>query len=665
MGAHRISQKISGKMKWLGTYILGAASVCRLMGADPADVTFFEEKIRPILAEKCYKCHSDRAQKLKGDLKLDSRAAILKGGEEGPSVTVGKPNESLLIKAIRHEIPDLEMPPKEKLPAAVIKDFEQWVARGAVFPEGAKKVDVAWWDRVNDKRLLPKGKSIAEVVDHYVDAKLAANKVKPVDAADDYEFIRRTTLDLAGRIPTVPELEKFVADKAKDKRAKLVDHLMASESFLRHQAIEFNWLLMDKQDSKMANYLTTALKEGRSWDKIFREVILPNQADEKQRDAAVFIKERVKDTDVLTVEVSVKFFGINVSCARCHDHPEVPSWKQDHYYGMKSFFNRTFDNGDFFGEREYGQVSFTTTKGESKKAKLMFLSGSELKEPEAKDPDKKAKDAEKKRNEKFKKDKKPLPVPKFSRRAQLVDAGLKPGDDGFFARSIVNRLWHQMFGHGLVMPLDQLHGANSPSHPELLQWLARDLIEHDYDLRRTIRGLAQSKAYARASRWGDSQRPSPSYFAVAMPRAMTPHQYGASLAIAVQDPGDIAKQPTAEQAKRIAGWEKHGHGWASQFERPRELFQISVDEALYLSNNDRIRRELLAESGKLVGNLLKLKDRRERIEAAWLAALSRKPAKDELNAVEDYLTARDDRLAEAWKQIVWSLLTSAEMRFNH
>jgi len=630
-----------------------------------ADITFFEEKIRPILAEKCFKCHSERAQKLKGNLKLDSREGILKGGEEGPSITVGKPNESFLIKAIRHEIPDLEMPPKEKFPAAVIRDFERWITRGAVFPKGVVKVEQAWWDKFDLKKIAPNGKGIAEVVDFYVDAKLAADKVKPATAADDYEFARRATLDLAGRIPIVPELNAFIAEKSKTKRNELIDRLMKSDSFLRHQVVELNWLLMDKQDGKMGNYLTKALKDGRTWDQIFREVILADQTDKNMRDVAVFIKERVKDPDVLTVDVSVKFFGVNISCARCHDHPEVPSWKQDNYFGMKSFFNRTYDNGDYFGEREYGQVSFTTTRGESKQAKPIFLSGAEIQEPKTLEPDKKAKEEEKKRSEKFKKEKKPLPPPKYSRRAQLVKAGLKSGNNGYFARAIVNRIWHQMFGYGLVMPLDQMHGANTPSHPELLQWLARDLIEHDYDLRRTIRGLAQSNAYARTSRWSDSQRPAPSYFAAALPRALTPHQYGASLNIAVQNPGDVTKQKPEEQARRIAAWEKSGHGWASKFERPRELFQISVDEALYLSNNDRVRNELLNENGKLVGMILKLKGRQNRIETAWLAILSRKPTQAEIAAVEAYLGDRGDRLTDSWKQIVWSLLTSAEMRFNH
>jgi hypothetical protein len=633
---------------------------------NPVDITFFEENIRPVLAEKCYKCHSQRAQKLKGDLKLDSRPAILKGGSEGPAITVGEPDESLLIKAIRHSVEDFAMPPKEKLSGAVIRDFERWVARGAVFPETApRREEAAWWDRVDKTKLLTTDKSVEGAVDHYVDAKLAADGVTAVSAADDHEFIRRATLDLAGRIPTLPELETFAASEEKDKRRQLVDRLMASDSFLRQQVIELNWLLMDKQDGKMGEYLTAAIREGRSWDELFKAIILPDQDSETERAAAAFIKERVSDLDRLTVDVSVKFFGVNVSCARCHDHPEVPSWKQDHYYGMKSFFNRTFDNGDYFGERNYGQVSFKTTGGETRQAKPMFLTSGRIDEPETQEPDQKGKEEEKKRLEELKKEKKVPPAPGFSRRAQLVETGLNPGGDGFFSRAVVNQIWHRMFGHGLVMPLDQLHGANSPSHPDLLLWLARDLREHDYDLRRLICGLAVSKTYARASRWGDSQRPVPSYFAVALPRPMTPHQYGNALVIAAQDPAGLKALKPDEQSKRLEQLEERGHDWAKLFERPGELFQIGADEALYLSNNKRVLDDLLGEDGKLVGQLLKIEETGEQIETAWLTVLSREPVEAELREVKSYLDERQDRLPEAWRQVAWSLMTSAEMRFNH
>ena len=632
----------------------------------PTQVTFFEEKIRPVLASKCYKCHSERAQKVKGDLLLDSRAAILKGGEEGPSVTVGKPDESLLILALRHQ-DGLEMPPKEKLPVAVVADFTKWIAEGAYFPEGvASKTEKDWWELVDRNKILPSKELIERAVDHYVDAKLNADQVSPMAAADEYTFIRRITLDLAGRTPTAYEVRAYVESSEPDKKAKLVDRLLDSDSFERQQVAEMLWLLNAGNDDGMKEYLQNAASENRAWDRVFRDVILARGDDnDATKGVAGFYKQRIGDLDRLTNDVSVRFFGINVSCAQCHDHPEVSSWKQDHYYGMKSFFSRTFDNGGFVAEREYGFVKFKTTAGEEKHADLMFLSGEVIKEPEAPEPDNKAKEAEKKRLEQFKKDKKPVPPPEFSRREQLIHAGLKPGADGFFSRAIINRLWYRFLGYGLVMPLDQLHGANRPSHPELMEWLARDLVSHEYNLRRTIRGLVLSAAYARGSQWGDSQRPSASYFAVAQPRPLTPNQYGSALIFASIDPENFKPDTKPEDLrKRIEQYEKTGEGWGRNFQRPEDYFQVSVDEALYFSNNDRVQRDLLGKGGKLVGHLLKLEDRAARLETAYLNTLSRKPTAAEVKFLGDYLNARKDNEEGAWQQVVWSLMTCAEMRFN-
>jgi hypothetical protein len=667
----RIFPKMTGMLSRLFFLVpLAGGMIFNSTAADSpaAGVTLFEEKIRPVLAEKCFKCHSERARKVKGELKLDTRAALLKGGETGPAVVPGNLEKSLLITAIRHADEDLKMPDKEKLPATVIRDFERWVKAGAPFPEGgiAKEPVKPWWDLLDTAELLPSDRPIASAVDHYISAKLILDNIKPVTLADDFTFIRRVTLDLCGRIPTVPEIEAFASSKAKDKRVKLVDRLLSSSSFLRHQVVEFDWLLMDGQDKGMRKYLERAFAEGRSWGRIFREIVIARQADEETKGASAFIKERVKDIDRLTNDVSVRFFGVNISCAKCHDHPEVPTWTQDRYYGMKSFFNRTFDNGDFFGERAYGQVSFKTTKGETKQAKLMFLTGRVLDESAGKEPDKKAQDEEKKQVEKFKKEKKPLPPPIDSWRAKLIEAGLRPGEDAFFARAIVNRLWHRLHGHGLVMPLDQLHGQNTPSHPELLQWLARDLSGHDYDLRRTIRGLVLSQSYARGSRWGDSKRPAASYFAVAQPRVLSPHQYGAGLVIASQDPGGFNELKPGQLDQRLEQLERSGHGWAGQFERPGEFYLVNVDEALFLNNSEKVRNDLLnSTGGRLTKRLLETKDTRTQIQTAWLTILSRRPSENEVKEIDHYLSTRKDRLPEAWKQIVWALMTSAEMRFNH
>ena len=185
--------------------------------------------------------------------------------------------------------------------------------------------------------LLAPDRPIAEVVDHYIDEALRKEAIKPAPMADDATLIRRLTLDLAGRIPTAAESRAFVESTDPDKRARLVDRLMASPGFVRHQATELDTMLMAGSKGSLRDYLVKAVGENRPWDRIFRELMLPDQTDKAQKVAAEYLRQRVKDLDRLTADVSSTFFGVNISCAQCHDHPLVRDWKQDHFYGMKSF----------------------------------------------------------------------------------------------------------------------------------------------------------------------------------------------------------------------------------------------------------------------------------------------------------------------------------------
>ncbi|MFP6659386.1 MAG: DUF1549 domain-containing protein, partial [Pirellulales bacterium] len=302
--------------------------------------------------------------------------------------------------------------------------------------------------------LAPADKPIEEVVDHYVDAKFADAEVNPAQQADDANLMRRLMLDLAGRIPAAVEVREYLDSDDSDKRAKLIDRLMDSQEFADHMASQFDTMLMADTDGSVRDYLKIAFQENRNWDRMFRELLLPNQSDEMLKSAADFVKRRANDADKLTTDVSALFFGVNVSCAKCHDHPEVSDWSQDYFYGMKSFFNRTFENGGFIAERPFGLVKYTTTEGEERDARLMFLTGTVLDESEYKVPNP---DEQKKIDERFKqlaKKKQAPPEPEYSRRARLVEIALKPDQNAVFGRAIVNRLWHQFVGYGLVMPLD-------------------------------------------------------------------------------------------------------------------------------------------------------------------------------------------------------------------
>jgi hypothetical protein len=522
--------------------------------------------------------------------------------------------------------------------------------------------------------LLPCDRPIEEVVDHYIGKAQKAAKLDPAPVAADTTLVRRLMLDLVGRIPTAAEARNYVESSDPRKRVRLIDALMASPGFVRHQTTELDTLLMGGRKGSLRDYLARAVGENRPWDRIFRELMLPDQTDKNQAAAAEYLRRGVADLDRLTADVSSTFFGVNISCAQCHDHPLVPDWKQDHFYGMKSFLSRTFINGNdddksaFLGERASGTIKFTTTEDVEKKARLMFLTGKRIDEPAAKETSKGDKKKEKDSLERARKDKLPPPKPSFSARAKLVEVALQPGERDFFARAIVNRLWYRLFGHGLVMPLDQMHSANPSSQPELLDWLAADMAAHGYDLRRLIRGLVLSAAYARDSRWdGPGDPPRPSLFAVAPLRPLTPMQMAASLRLATVAPASLPSDVHSEAfQKQIQSLEEGSRWLAQSFATSGDSQQIGTTEALLFSNNERISRELLADRpDRLVGSLKQSATPADMIDRAVRNVLSRPVDQEEIPTFTAFVNQRTDRPDDAREQLVWVLLTSPEFRFNH
>lgn len=519
--------------------------------------------------------------------------------------------------------------------------------------------------------LPPADRPIEAVVDQAIDAKIAAEKVTPAAAADEATLIRRLTLDLVGRIPTVGETDAYVASADADKRAKLVDRLIASPAFDRFQAMQFDVMLngdlrQNGKSGSVRDYLTQAMKDRKPWDQIFRELMLPG-GDEKTKAAGEFLRARVQDADKMTNDVSVAFFGVNVSCAQCHDHPLVKDWKQDHFYGMKSFLARTYEAGGAVAERDAGLVKFKPTKGPERQAKLMFLTGvvveTDTLRELTKDEQKKEKEAADKKKDKTA----AAPArPKFSAREKLVEVALQPKEAEFFSRSIVNRIWHRFFGSGLVNPIDQMHSENPASHPELLTWLARDTAAHKYDLRRLIRGLVMSKAYSRDSRYTSESRPEDKFFAVAKLKPLTPQQLATSLKIATTDPKSYEGLKADEFEKRIEQAEQAGRGLAALIAQPTDNFQIGVAEALLFSNGDRVTKEFLTDGGgTLLGAAKAAKDPADAVKLLVRTAMARPATAAETTALTAYAAERKDRAAEAYKQILWALVTCPEFRFNH
>jgi len=530
---------------------------------------------------------------------------------------------------------------------------------------------VLWCAGVCAEELLPPDREIPMAVDHYIAQRLERDGVQPAVLLSDENTIRRLSLDLAGRIPTSAEVRAYIEDSSADKRVKLVDRLLAGPGYVYHQSNELHDLLIASvgDDNDYRTYLRNAVRENRSWEQMFRDMLLGDPSDEKSKPAAAFLVKRVKDLDTLTNDVSRLFFGVSINCAKCHDHPLVADWEQRHYYGFQSFFQRTYlTKKNTLAEKYSGRIKFKTTEGKELEAQFMFLTGSVVEEPQVEKTKEqlKAEDEEVKRQMKDAKAPPPKPVA-FSPRTQLVEHALKDNETHFFSNAIVNRVWARLLGRGLVQPLDQMHSENPPSHPQLMAWMARDLRNHNYDLRRLIRGIVLSDTYRRSSVWAAAERPAPELFAVGHARVLSPRQFALSMIIATRNPQRLpADMPAPDWAKRREQFENQSQGLAGQLERASEHFQVSVDEALYLSNNKQVQEDYLRlADDRLLGHLKAIPDRTAAVTAAYWNVLSRGPDDEELKACLEYLTRREDRLEAGLQQVVWALITSPEMRFNY
>jgi hypothetical protein len=346
--------------------------------ADDKGVEFFEKKVRPVLVEHCYRCHSKEFKKNRGGLRVDSRAALLAGGDTRPAVVPGKPEQSLLIEALSHK-GDVKMPPDKPLSAQAVADLTAWVKMGAPAPDG--KVEVAkgidwtearkFWSFKPVRR--PAAPSVKDAswasneIDRFILAKLEAEKLTPVGRADRRTLIRRVTFDLIGLPPTPEEIEAFVNDDSPNAYERLVERLLADqrygERWGRHWldvaryaedqahtfAVKLNTLAWRYRD-----WVIDALNEDMPYDRFVRMQIAADLSDDarvndkaalgyfglgavyyKNSNAAQVIAEELDDrVDTLTRG----FLGLTVSCARCHDHKFDPVPTQD-YYSLAGVFS--------------------------------------------------------------------------------------------------------------------------------------------------------------------------------------------------------------------------------------------------------------------------------------------------------------------------------------
>ncbi len=525
---------------------------------------------------------------------------------------------------------------------------------------------------------------LRQVIDEHISAGWKTRNVTAAAPCSDAEFLRRIYLDLSGTIPTTAATRAFLNDAAPDKREKLVDQLLASPEYARNMQLLFDAMLLERQyanyvtEAEWTEYLRESFATNKPWDQFVRELIAVDGTDPKLHAAMRFQLVRTLDSyrvlnpNAITRDVGRLFLGINLQCAQCHDHPTIKDYHQADYFGIYAFFSRssvfmaTVDTKTVaqFAESAEGTVTFTSVFDKEKKSHTTNprLPG----RPEITEP-------------MFEKGKEYTvapangvrPVPIHSRRGELARS-LPAPDNVAFNRNIANRLWCQMLGRGIVHPVELNHASNPPSHPELLDILGQRMAEMKYDIKAFLRELALTRTYQLSSvpAAGVSVA-APESFATARLKPIGPEQFAMTMlqATGMTDVQRLALGDKATPDALYATQKGHFPPFVTFFASPpgqaEGSFQSSLEQGLFLGNGDSVRSWLGRQAGNLVDRLSNLPEPTPVAEELYLSVYTRMPSPEETAEIADYLKDRAGDRTEALQELVWSLLTSTEFRFNH
>lgn len=426
----------------------------------------FEGEIKPILETSCIQCHG--RGKSAGRFSLENRELALRGGTSGPALVVGDSADSYLIELVAGVDPVSIMPQKgTRLTEEQVGLLRAWIDQGAVWP------DTIGFGRGTALNLeprrpeLPPGQEDAEhPVDRWMDAYAAARGMEWGDAVDDRRYARRVYLDVIGLLPTPAELEAFVTDRTPDKRVGLVRRLLNQDRrYAEHWLTFWNDALrndyrgtgyIDGGRRQITGWLYAALAGNMPFDRFVRELVNPGPGSDGFTKGIVWrgVVNASQTPEMQAAQhISQVFMGVNLKCASCHDS-FIDDWTLADAYGLAGIYS----------DDPIEMVLCDKPTGEIAPLKFLYSQLGDI------NPG----------------------LPRGARLARLAD--LMTGEEnGRLTRTIVNRLWARFMGRGLVEPVDDME---QPSwHPDLLDWLAADLVDHHYDLKRTIQLIVTSRAY--------------------------------------------------------------------------------------------------------------------------------------------------------------------------
>ena len=547
------------RLSLLASFAIAAALCAATSRADEVaakEAEFFEQQIRPLLVNHCLECHGDRKQEAK--LRLDSREALLAGGESGPALVPGDPAKSLLIDALHYKGDSVQMPPKGKLDGEKIEKLTQWVKSGAVWPvvsktamrsesstdeQGKFKIrpqDREFWSfRPVMKPPVPEVASAktSGAIDQFIQQKLAAQNLTSAAPADKRQLLRRVTFDLTGLPPTVEEVNAFLSDEAPDAYERLVDRLLASPRFGERSARL--WLDVARfgedqahtfaarrypQGYRYRDWLVQQFNNDLPYDQFIKLQLAADLLagpEERQHLPAlgmfacgpVYYGDK-NDLDQYADRVETLtrgFLGLTVACARCHDHKFDPIPTSDYYALVGVFASTDYSEQPLVSPAEVEEAQKQLTEKEKqmkekdRPKKYPFAhSLTDRSQPKTMkvhvrgNPDTLAEVAPRQFLSILSPEK-PAPFQQGSGRLELANAIADP-QNPLTARVMVNRLWQQHFGHGLVRTAGNFGAlGEQPTHPELLDYLAATFVEQGWSVKEMHRQIVLSATYQQSS----------------------------------------------------------------------------------------------------------------------------------------------------------------------
>jgi hypothetical protein len=491
-------------------------------------------------------------------------------------------------------------------------------------------------------------------IDEAVYARLKEQGIAPSEGCNDAEFVRRSSLDAIGVLPTPEQVREFLADAAPDKRARWVDRLLESPAYADYWATKWGDLLKPntqrvgvKPVYLLDHWLRDSLRKNKPYDQFVRE-ILTAQGSTHNFGPVVLFRDRREPADAGAL-VSQVFLGVRMECARCHHHPNE-KWSQEDFYQLAACFGQVKRKGQGISAPISGEAEF-----------IWHAPGGEVKHPvsgetlKPKPPDGPVLNLENGRDP----------------RAALVD-WMTSRDNPFFARAIVNRMWGELTGRGIVHPVDDFRASNPPSNERLLDALAKDFVEHKYDLKHLIRTIMASRVYQLSSEPNESNVADTRNFSRSYRRRLPAEVLLDAVSDLTGVPDSFDGLPPG--ARAVHTWNnKLDSNFLDAFGRPNSSADCpcerdrspSLVQALHLMNATRLHAKIASPEGRAARLAKSEAPPEEIVKELYLAAYSRLPDEEELTIARQAFAADGATRQSATEDVMWALINSAEFVLNH